>query len=113
MSGYSNADTLSSIVVVFLVVGAMAVFHFGSIERSRAMLARWARENGWESVSAKFLWLGGPYWWRRGRDQYAFAVHARGVDGTYRHGFALCGHWLLGLSVDRVEVEWREFSPRT
>jgi hypothetical protein len=41
-------------------------------------------------------------WWRRGKDQWVFAVTAS--DG--RRGYALCGDLFFGLWADEVTFKW-------
>ena len=105
MQSASLDNSLASLGALLVVVAGIVAYHFLGINQARAMLERWARESGYDLLAAKYVWYGGPYWWRKGRGQWVFAISVRHLDGTHRRGHALCGNWLLGLSVNQVTVD--------
>ena len=74
--------------------------------RTGPMLQRWAKEYGYILLRKKYCWFGSPFWFR-GSDQYVFEIQVLLPEGTKREGYALCGHWLLGLWRDDVRVKWK------
>ena len=92
-------------VVVVLVAGQI----LNARNRTRVagkLLAPWAQANGYQFISLKKKWFRlGPFRWRT-----VNAVVFRGVvlttAGERRAGYFRVGGRLLGLLIDRVDVEW-------
>jgi hypothetical protein len=76
--------------VVFLA--SMLTFHFS---RARSILEQWAELNGYEIVSSEHRFLGGPFWWRKGKGQEVYYVTIRTSDGQLKRGWfvAEAGGW--------------------
>lgn len=89
-----------------MAITVAVFFLYLDMDRSRTMLQQWAQENGYDILSSTYSWFGGPFWWRRSKGQWVYEISVRYYDGTYRHGYALCGDWLLGLWINKVAVEW-------
>jgi hypothetical protein len=91
------------IVAVLLGVGGLA-WHFS---RSRALLKRWAKENGFEIIESSYRnHLKGPFFWTSSRGQTVYRVTVRDARGVERSGWVRCGAWWAGLFSDKVEVRW-------
>lgn len=95
-------------VIVGLAVGSIAVvFMIWHFRRSRALLARWAADEGVVLVEVEErTLLTGPFWWHKSRGQGVYRIRVRDLAGAERVGWVLCGSWLLGMQSDRVEVRW-------
>ena len=93
---------LSVVLVVF--VG----FVYGvTIQQSERMLERWCHAHGYKLLSTSSSLFGGPFWYRKWRNQWVLQFTVELSSGETRTGHALCGDWLLGTLVDEVKVEWK------
>lgn len=97
---------MQSDFLFLVIVGVVGASWYISEKRSQAMLQRWAGQNGYQLVKINRSWFGGPFWWRKGRDQSVFTITVCDRAGRYRSGHALCGDWFLGMWSDAVRVEW-------
>lgn len=97
-------------IVTALIAGAIGVLgivaHQFEVERARKMLYRQASLQGINLLDARYLPLGGPYWWHKGKGQMAFAIQRRTHTGQLQEGHAICGSKLLGLWVDEVSFDF-------
>lgn len=75
--------------------------------RSRAMLERWATEQGLALVEARFCaFRRGPFFWTTSKGQTVYRVTIRTAAGAERSGWARCGSFWRGLWSEAVEVRW-------
>jgi hypothetical protein len=94
------------VVALLLVVVAVSIYTY--VARANYLLKKWARDNGFELLSASFRPIRkGPYMWSS-RGQAVFRVEARDVEGRTRQGWVRCGRWLTGVYSNQVEHRWDE-----
>ncbi len=106
MNGYEGALVA---VVAVLAVAVSFLILLWDLRRSRAILDKWAANEGFNIVSAERRWvLTGPFWWRTGRGQRVFYVTVRDAKGHVRRAYVRVGGWLLGLFSDVADVEWQD-----
>jgi hypothetical protein len=74
--------------------------------RSKFLLRKWAKENGFELVKMNLPWFcSSPFWWTS-RRQEVLRIRVRDHNGRERSGWVRCGGWWLGVLVNKIEVEW-------
>jgi hypothetical protein len=95
-------EMLMPIVFVALFVASIWLY----FARSEEILRRWAAEHGFEIISARRAFFGGPFWWRKSENQAVFRVTVRDAAGRTRSGHVRCGGWFLGLFSDAATAEW-------
>ena len=91
---------VDSLVRVGFVAGLLAVFGvilYRSLIRSRELIERWARENGFV-LRRCACHFGGRGW--------TLCIVDR--EGRTREGWARCGMPLIGILSDGVEVRWKK-----
>ena len=109
-------DKNTSNVVFWIVFGSFILVSFGGIlwvfrARSRAILRKWAGENGFEILERKQEFLGtGPFKpWTNSRNQTIFFLRVRGRDGRERSCWARCGSYFGGVFFSNaIEIRWDE-----
>ncbi|HUW59333.1 MAG TPA: hypothetical protein VMZ92_22050 [Planctomycetota bacterium] len=98
-------DPFWIIVPVFLA--AFVVTLVWTFSRAETILARWARRNGYQILSRRWLMFGGrAFWWRKAQHHMVYHVTIRDAEGRVRRAWVRCGSWPLGLLSDHVTVEW-------
>ena len=94
-------------VFIVLLLGAMVYLAWvWRRKRSEDIISRWAKENGYEVISAKLRLWPGPFLFRRTEGQTVFRVHVRDGSGRERHGWLRCGGWVFGLLSNEAKVDW-------
>lgn len=98
---------MAGVFMVLLVIVAVGLSLIWRSQRSESIIHTWARENGYEVISAErqFLWRG-PFWLRSDKNQTVYRITVRDASGRTRRGWARCGGWVFGLMSDTVTVEW-------
>jgi hypothetical protein len=80
--------------------------------RTKAILNKWATENGVEIVLGKvrrFPFKGPFKWWTNGRGQIVCFLKVRGRDGQERSCWIRCGNRFGGIWFgSRTEVKWED-----
>lgn len=78
------------IIPVMLSLGVLLlVWH---VERSRAILERWAQANGYRLIHSERRYLRkGPFFWRSGKGHEVFYVTVEDQQGSTHHGYVRCG----------------------
>jgi hypothetical protein len=74
--------------------------------RSRVLLSRWARANGFELMRMSIPWFKFSPFLFGSKHQEVYEIRVRDHRGRERHGWAKCGGFFLGFLVDKVEVDW-------
>jgi hypothetical protein len=74
--------------------------------RSRFLLSRWARANGFELVRVKIPWFKFSPFLFASKYQEVYEIRVRDHRGRERRGWAKCGGFFVGFLVDNVEVKW-------
>ncbi len=91
--------------IVLVVVGWVAFSTTWHWIRSKVLVSRWARVNGFELVKVSIPWFRvSPF--RTSKHQDVYEIRVRDHRGRERHGWAKCGGFFLGFLVDKVEVKW-------
>jgi hypothetical protein len=101
-------DNFFPVIAIVLLVSFGIVMLLFQFSRARSILELWADENRYEIVSSEHRWLGGPFWWRKGKGQEVYYVTVRTADGQVRRGWVRCGGWFLGVMSNAADVEWDE-----
>jgi hypothetical protein len=105
-----------------LVVNVLGVLAFAAVwlwicfevaqrrtEAAIPIVEEWAKQNGLRVTQLeRRLYAAGPFTWGRTNVQCVFRVAASDQEGRERMGWVLCGHPLIGLLGDQVEVRWDE-----
>ena len=97
---------LTTIFGTLLVCVAVWLAWLWRTNRSRVIIDRWAKENGYAVISANLRLWPGPFVLRRTEGQTVFRVHVRDATGLERHGWVRCGSLMLGLMSDQATVQW-------
>jgi hypothetical protein len=98
---------LVPLVAVLAVAIVVVLWITWSISRSKAILDRWAQQNGYDIVQREHrLFRRGPFWWRThdGQTVYYVVVHDR--QGHTRRAWVRCGSMWAGLLSDQATVIW-------
>ena len=99
---------IDDIGIALLVLGGVAFlgwYLYFFFTRSRSFVERWAKEKGYQLLQAESrLFRRGPFLWS-GKGQAVYKVSVLDEHGRRRDGWARCGHWFLGMVVERVEVK--------
>jgi hypothetical protein len=92
-------------IIVFLVVlGVMILATIMRWLRSRALVSRWARANGYELVKISMAWFKvSPF--LESHRQESYQIRVRDRRGRERCGWAKVGGYFLGFLSNKVEVE--------
>ena len=94
-------------LVFILILLFAALAHWYNLTRSRAMMRRWASENGYEILESQYrVFRRGPFFWSSSKAQTVFYVKTRDRLGYMRSGWVRCGSWWWGLWSNQVEVRW-------
>ena len=95
-------------LLVFAGVAALAVWSVVRGEaRAQQMLDDWLRENEFQLLQKSTPWIkDNPFFLSSNRSQKVFKVVVRDKTGQTRQGWLRCGHALMGVAVDQVEVKW-------
>jgi hypothetical protein len=94
------------IIIVLAAVCCVALSLVWHWFRSRFLLQKWAKENGFELVKMNVNWFESSPFWFRSRRQGVFRIRVRDHRGRERSGWAKCGGYWLGFLVNKIEVEW-------
>lgn len=95
----------------FLIIGCAVVFVIWSFKnhenKSRAIVEKWAADQGYWLLSAEFRWFRlGPYTLRANKQQAVFRITTRDTQGRRRSGWIRVGHWWRGLGSNEIDVKW-------
>jgi len=104
-------DLVLPIVVCSLAASLMIGFLWLFKARSKAILQKWAEENGFEILwrKQKFLVTGPFKWWTNSRNQTIFHVGVRDRSGHERSAWARCGSYVGGVIFsNKIEIRWDE-----
>ena len=101
------------IIAIMLLVAAIVALAVWSVVRgeSRAsrMLDNWLRENNYQLLQKSAPWIkDNPFFMGSNRSQKVFKVAVRTPEGAVRHAWVRCGHALVGVAKDQIEVKWDE-----
>jgi hypothetical protein len=109
--GKEAPDIILQIVVVSVFAVLFAGFLFWFKASSKAILRKWAKENGFQIVKSRqgSFFTGRFKWWTNGRMQDIYFVKVRDQDGHERSGWVRCGSFFGGvLFSNQIEVRWDE-----
>ena len=96
-----------ALVFVLLVLGIVCLSLAWHFARSRALLQKWADDNGYQILRHEYRYLRrGPFFWTTSRHQTVYHVEVLDRYGQPRTGYVRCGGWWLGLFSGNVEVKW-------
>ena len=99
---------MPEIVLVFVLLAILAPALYIHITRSKTLLKRWAKENGYEFTHVEHrMFRKGPFVFSS-RGQSVYRVEVRDEQGQVRKGWVRCGSWWAGVLGDQVEVRWDE-----
>jgi hypothetical protein len=89
-------------VIIFLCISLAIGVLLWMSSSTRRRLDEWARENGYNLVSAKFPRLGdrGPYRGNLAEHHWVYRIKVTTSDGTPKSGWALCGAFKV------VDITW-------
>jgi len=95
------------LIVIFLISGtAMTIWTFS---RSREILEKWARDNGYELIMSEFRWLRrGRFLWTSSKGQMLYYVKVQTPEEQIRSGWVRCGSFWWGLLSEKAEVRWED-----
>ena len=107
-------ETILLLLAIGLFACAFALFAKVERWRTRSMLDRWAKENGYRIVSSKVRRFAlHPFFLTTSSAQSILRIHAVDRRGQLRSGWARCGHFVAGLLTDDVSIRWDEPPPST
>jgi hypothetical protein len=96
----------TKVIIVLVALSWVAFSTTWHWLRSRFLLEKWARTNGFELVKMKINWFSfSPLIFASSR-QEVYRISVRDHRGRERSGWAICGGFWLGFLVNKVEVEW-------
>ena len=99
-----SSDT--KIIIFSVAFGWVALSIIWHWFRSRFLLKRWARANGFELVQMSIPWFKFSPFLFASKHQEVYEIRVRDHRARERRGWAKCGGFFLGFLVDKVEVEW-------
>ena len=101
-----SGDTKTKIFIFLVALCWVVLSTIWHWFRSRFLLKEWAKANGFELVQMKQNWFSfGPLLFASNR-QEVYHIRVRDHRGRERSGWAICGGYLLGFFVNKVEVRW-------
>jgi hypothetical protein len=100
-------------IIIFLVfLGAAASSLFWTTSRSQDLLQRWASQNGYRIIEAKYAYFfKGPFFWTSSKGQTVYRVIVEDEAGLTRSGWVRCGSWAFGVLSDQVQARWDDEAP--
>lgn len=101
------------ILLAMIMVGAVLALAVWSVLRgeSRAseMLEKWLSDNNYKLLQKSTPWMkDNPFFMSSNRSQKVFKVMIHTPEGTIRQAWLRCGHALVGVAIEQVEVKWDE-----
>jgi hypothetical protein len=104
-AGYSTFKSW----IWFLLLGVLVVNYAWEYFRGRALLNRWAEENGFEILySRRPILNAGPFTWHTSRWQVVYSVRVRDRQGKDRSGWVKLGSFWGGLFSSQTEEWWKD-----
>jgi len=97
-------------IVVVFVLGWLVLDRWTE-GNARSELTAWAAREGYEIVSKRREFWGGPFWWRGMRNAVVYEVVVRDHTGRTRTGHVCCRPNILFGSPATVVWEERERPP--
>ena len=105
---------MSAILMIFaaltgiVAVAALAIWSVVRGEsRAARMLDNWLSENNYQLLQKSAPWIkDNPFFLSSNRSQKVWKVTIRTPAGEVRQAWVRCGHALLGVAKDQVEVKW-------
>jgi len=95
------------VIYILFILGLVIASAVWRGNRSRDLVERWARENGFRLLSAENCWFSnGPFFWTTSKSQVVFRVEVQDERGQVRSGWVRCGSLFGGLLSDQTEVRW-------
>lgn len=84
----------------------------GTVAKTR--VEKWAKSNCFniESIELIHISINDPFIFKRSSNQLTFRIQVRDCDGQIQAGWIRCGHWMFGLHIDRLSVQWDDPSWR-
>jgi hypothetical protein len=103
----TQSDLTFFLIVAVIAFALLAIaWHYS---RSRAILQKWADDNGYQLLQSEYRWFRkGPFFWTTSRDQVVYHVTVLDQLGRERKGWVRCGSWWFGLFSNKAEVRWDE-----
>ena len=94
-------------IAAFLTLALWRVI--GGESRAQQMLDNWLADNDFQLLRKSTPWIkDNPFFLGSNRSQKVFKVVVRTPQGGVRTGWVRCGHALLGVAKDQVEVKWEK-----
>ncbi|MEO6908857.1 MAG: hypothetical protein ABI210_13305 [Abditibacteriaceae bacterium] len=95
-------------ILFYMAISIIAVLGFAwHLNRSRNILQKWADQNGYQIITAKYAWFfRGPFFLSSSKNQSVYRVLARDAQGRTRSGWVRCGSWLWGDWSNQTSVSW-------
>lgn len=95
------------IPIVILMVVLIPLALRWRFRRSKELLGRWAKTNGFDILAWERRWFfKGPFFVRSSNDQMIFHVTVENAEGKIRSGYVRVGGWFRGLFSDQISVRW-------
>jgi hypothetical protein len=98
-------ELINNILFLLIPLGSLAIIIWG-FARGNQILDKWAMDNGFRIIQReyKFFWNILDFPATNGQSVYRVTVVDN--DGNEKSGLVRCGHWLLGILVNKVTVKW-------
>jgi len=102
-------DSTGAYLILIGFAAIVVVMVVWSFSRGRALLNRWAQDNGFQILHSEMRTLcAGPFTWTSSRNQMVYFVRVRDQEGRERSGWVRCGSFWLGIWSDKTEVRWKD-----
>jgi hypothetical protein len=108
MTGYTER-AMKELAIVGCIVGILAWLGFLTyfmFTRSRKRVQRWADENGFTLNKCEWHFSGAATFEEEGGWRIIWTVRTTDREGVVRDAWVGCGHPLIGMLSDKIEVTW-------
>jgi hypothetical protein len=104
-------ESISTYLALICLASVIIAWNVWSFSRGRALLKRWAQENGFQIVHSEFSgFYSGSFTWTSSRSQIIYFVQVLDSNGKERSGWVRCGSFWSGIVSDKTEVKWKDES---